>query len=131
MAAPLDPFAALRWLNDVGADDAVLEAPVDRYQAQTAAPAREERPVPAREAAREPQRRAEPARPAYEQGTAREIEAGLRPVAGLDRSADLQSAKALAAATVAGGSRPTPTLVERTGTTSPQLADPVDQVLPH
>ncbi|GAB2920565.1 penicillin-binding transpeptidase domain-containing protein [Rhodococcus aerolatus] len=34
--------------------------------------------------------------------------------------------QALAAATVAGGSRPTPTLVERTGTTSPQLADPVD-----
>ena len=101
-APPLDPLNALRWLRDVGADEAVLESPVNRYAEPAArmadAPGRDERPAPARETSREPQRRAEPARPAYEQGTAREIDAGLRPVAGLDRSADLQSAKALAAA---------------------------------
>jgi DNA polymerase len=98
-ADSLHPLTALRWLRDVGADEAVLEAPVNRYAEPAArpaiseAPVREARPAPSREASR----RSEPARPAYEQGTAREIDAGLRPAAALDRSADLQSAKALAA----------------------------------
>lgn len=95
MAEGLDALSALRWLRDVGADDAVLESPVDRYQ--EAAPAAA--PAPARPPPSEPARprRAEPERPIYEQGTPRQIDAGLRPVGGLDRSADLLSAKNLAA----------------------------------
>ncbi|MCC6918957.1 MAG: uracil-DNA glycosylase [Alphaproteobacteria bacterium] len=95
VADSLDPLSALRWLRDVGADDIVLEAPIDRYQAAPPQAPAAPRPI----ASESPRvRRSEPApeRPAYEQGTARQIEAGLRPAGGLDRSADLQSAKALA-----------------------------------
>jgi len=98
VADSLDSLSALRWLRDVGADDIVLEAPVDRYQAAPAAPAVPARPAaPLPEPTRARREAAAEQRPAYEQGTARQIDAGLRPAGGLDRSADLQSAKALAA----------------------------------
>lgn len=94
----IDALTALHWLRDVGADDAVLEHPVDRYQAAPQPVARVETRAPAPPPAREPARSATtPGRPSYEQGTAGQIDAGLRPAAALDRSADLQSAKALAA----------------------------------
>ena len=100
-AAALDALTALAWLRDVGADDAVLEAPVDRYAAAPAPLAERPAERPAARAAAEPRR--EPPRPAsdrppYESGTARQIDAALRPAAALDRSADLQSARALAEA---------------------------------
>lgn len=95
-ADAIDALDALRWLRDVGADDAVLEHPVDRYAApELARPVPPPVPQPAFEPARQPRPAAE--RPAYEQGTAREIDAGLRPTGALDRSADLQSARQLAA----------------------------------
>lgn len=94
-ASGIDALSALKWLRDVGADDAVLEAPVDRYQAAAPTSRLPERAAPPHMAER-PSRPA-PDRPSYESGTARQIDAGLRPVASLDRSADLQSAKALAA----------------------------------
>ena len=100
-AAALDALTALAWLRDVGADDAVLEAPVDRYAAAPAPLAERPAERPAARAAAEPRREApRPAsdRPAYESGTARQIDAALRPAAALDRSADLQSARALAEA---------------------------------
>lgn len=87
----LDPWSALRWLNDVGADDAVLEAPVDRYQAPAAAPVREV----ARAEAPRPQARREMT--PLDSAPRREIDAALRPAADLDRSADLASARAMAA----------------------------------
>jgi DNA polymerase len=98
-----DPLAMLRWLADVGVDEAVLEQPVDRYAAPAAAApaATVSRPAPpVREGrAAEPRgQTAEPIRPAYEAGTARQIDAGLRPAGSLDRSADLNSARALAGA---------------------------------
>ncbi|MFO1236729.1 MAG: uracil-DNA glycosylase [Alphaproteobacteria bacterium] len=100
-AAALDALTALAWLRDVGADDAVLEAPVDRYAAAPAPLAERPAERPAARAAAEPRR--EPPRPAsdrppYESGTARQIDAALRPAAALDRSADPQSARALAEA---------------------------------
>lgn len=100
-AAALDALSALAWLRDVGADDAVLEAPVDRYAAAPAPLAEPpaERPGQARPAEpRRPAPRPASERPAYESGTARQIDAALRPAAALDRSADLQSARALAEA---------------------------------
>ena len=39
MAGSMDPLAALRWLVEAGADEAIGEAPVDRYAA-SALPAR-------------------------------------------------------------------------------------------
>lgn len=93
MSDAIDPFEALRWLNDVGADDAVLEAPVDRYQAV----------APVREVVREAARPADPRPQARREMTpldaapSRVIDATLRPAADLDRSADLASARALAA----------------------------------
>ena len=89
----LDPWSALRWLNDVGADDAVLEAPVDRYQA--AAPARVAEPV--REAPRQLEPRPPREMTRLDAMPPREIDAALRPAADLDRSADVASARALAA----------------------------------
>ncbi len=89
----LDPLHALRWLNDVGLDDAVLEAPVDRYQAA-------QQPQPARPAEAAPRESARPARretTPLDRAPPREIDAALRPAADLDRSADLASARALAA----------------------------------
>lgn len=86
----LHPLNALRWLNDVGADDAVLEAPVNRYQA---APARAAEPPPM-EFRAEPRARATTP---LDNAPNRVIDATLRPAADLDRSADLSSARALAA----------------------------------
>lgn len=83
---------ALRWLSDVGADDAVLEAPVDRYQV---APARTAEPV--REAVRVDEPRARREVTALDTAPSRVIDAILRPAAALDRSVDVASARALAA----------------------------------
>lgn len=91
--AALHPIEALRWLRDVGADDAVLEAPVDRYQA--AAPARAAEPV--RDAPREETPRPRREMTPLDAAPARTIDAALRPAAALDRSADLASARAMAA----------------------------------
>ncbi len=97
----LDPLSALLWLRDTGADDAVLEAPVNRYlEAPEREPERKPEPTasPARTGPGERLTpRTTPGRPSYESGTARQIDAGLRPGAELDRSADMQSARALAA----------------------------------
>lgn len=95
MSEAIDPFEALRWLNDVGADDAILEAPVDRYQAAPAARAVE---TPARPAEMpRPQARVPRETTALDRAPPRTIDAILRPTADLDRSADLASARALAA----------------------------------
>lgn len=95
MSEAIDPFEALRWLNDVGADDAILEAPVDRYQAAPAARAVE---TPARPAEMpRPQARGPRETTALDRAPPRTIDAILRPTADLDRSADLASARALAA----------------------------------
>ncbi len=97
--ASLDPAEALRWLADVGVDEAVLESPVDRYQA-AAEPARAD--APARGPERSLPDRGARERPAREttvldRTPPREIDAALRPAAELDRSADLASARDLAA----------------------------------
>ena len=102
----IDALSALRWLADVGVDEAVLEQPVDRYAAAAQTVAARPSPAAAAGTAREARSgdlriRAPsepPTRPAYETGTARQIDAGLRPAGGLDRSADLNSARALAGA---------------------------------
>jgi DNA polymerase len=97
MTEAIDPLQALRWLNDVGADDAVLEAPVDRYQA--AAPARA--PEPVREATRSLEARPAETRArtmtALDTAPSKVIDAALRPTADLDRSVDVASARAMAA----------------------------------
>lgn len=95
MSEAIEPFEALRWLNDVGADDAILEAAVDRYQAAPAARAVE---APAR-APEMPRAHAHGPRDTtvLDRAPPRAIDAMLRPTADLDRSADLASARALAA----------------------------------
>lgn len=100
----VDPLTALRWLADVGVDDAVLEAPVDRYAEaalraeQTQARRSAEPPAPARAAPP----MAGPARPpretsALDVASRGEIDATLRPSGDLDRASDRQSARQLAA----------------------------------
>lgn len=89
----IDPLEALRWLNDVGADDAILDAPVDRYQAAPVRVAETARPADIRP----PPERAPRAATALDRAPAGTIDAMLRPAADLDRSADLASARALAA----------------------------------
>jgi uracil-DNA glycosylase len=88
-----DPYEALRWLKDVGVDDAVLEAPVDRYQAAAPARAAEHVREAGRDEAPRPRREMTP----LDAAPARVIDATLRPAAALDRSADVASARAMAA----------------------------------
>jgi DNA polymerase len=81
MAGSMDPLAALRWLVEAGADEAIGEAPVDRYAA-SALPARPAGPASA--AARTPATAMRPPAAA--------------PLPGFRGSAAVQSARNLAAA---------------------------------
>jgi uracil-DNA glycosylase family 4 len=81
---PRDLAALLAWQAAAGADEAVMEAPVDRYKASAAAPARVPAPTPAPAKPATPKSetvKPKPAAPANPRTTAKPTTASLTPAA--------------------------------------------------